>query len=105
MTSPSTPPPSGPDDPVLLRWRDRIRAADAAGAPLQLHGGGTKAFHGEAAVGERFDTREYRGIVAYEPTELVVTARCGTPPPSSRTAAGRRVLIACRGRRRGSSAC
>ncbi|MEI8303711.1 MAG: glycolate oxidase subunit GlcE [Burkholderiales bacterium] len=79
MTSPSTPPPSGPADPVLLRWRDRIRAADAAGAPLQLHGGATKAFHGEAAVGERFDTREYRGIVAYEPTELVVTARCGTP--------------------------
>ncbi|MBU6270072.1 MAG: glycolate oxidase subunit GlcE [Betaproteobacteria bacterium] len=79
MTSPSSPLPAGPADPVLLRWRDRIRAADAAGAPLQLHGGATKAFYGEPAVGDRFDTREYRGIVAYEPTELVVTARCGTP--------------------------
>jgi glycolate oxidase FAD binding subunit len=29
--------------------------------------------------GEILDTRSYAGIVAYEPTELVVTARCGTP--------------------------
>jgi glycolate oxidase FAD binding subunit len=26
-----------------------------------------------------FDTRSYHGIVDYEPSELVVTARCGTP--------------------------
>jgi glycolate oxidase FAD binding subunit len=25
------------------------------------------------------DTRAYRGVVSYEPTELVITARCGTP--------------------------
>jgi glycolate oxidase FAD binding subunit len=71
-----------PDDAarVLGEWRDRVRAADAAGQALELRGGGTKAFYGQApgAAGV-FDTRPYRGIVAFEPTELVVTARCGTP--------------------------
>ena len=64
---------------VLSEWRDRIRAADAAGTALELRGGGTKAFYGQAPRGEPFDTRAYRGIVSFEPTELVITARCGTP--------------------------
>src|SRR5690606_8582142 len=42
-------------------------------------GGGTKDFYGGALQGEPLDTREYRGIVGYEATELVITARCGTP--------------------------
>lgn len=64
---------------ALGRLVDRIRAAAADDAPLRLRGGGTKDFYGCAARGELLDTREYRGIVAYEPTELVITARCGTP--------------------------
>ena len=64
---------------VLSEWRDRILAASEAGRALELRGGGTKAFYGEAPRGEPFDTREYRGIVSFEPTELVITARCGTP--------------------------
>ena len=47
---------------VLSEWRDRIRAADAAGTALELRGGGTKAFYGQAPRGERFDTRAYREI-------------------------------------------
>jgi glycolate oxidase FAD binding subunit len=46
---------------------------------LRLRGGGTKDFYGQALEGEVLDTRDYTGIVAYEPTELVVTVRCGTP--------------------------
>jgi glycolate oxidase FAD binding subunit len=46
---------------------------------LRLRGGGTKDFYGNALRGDVLDTRSYAGIVAYEPTELVVTARCGTP--------------------------
>ncbi|GJI87834.1 glycolate oxidase subunit GlcE [Duganella hordei] len=57
----------------------RIRAAAAAGQPLRLRGGGTKDWYGQSLQGEVFDTRAYAGIVAYEPTELVITARCGTP--------------------------
>jgi glycolate oxidase FAD binding subunit len=60
-------------------FRERIRAAAAAGTPLRLRGGGTKDFYGDAGAGEILDTRPHAGIVAYEPTELYVTARCGTP--------------------------
>jgi len=64
---------------TLAALRDRIRAAHAARAPLRLRGGGSKDFYGEALRGEILDTREHRGIVSYEPSELVITARCGTP--------------------------
>ena len=49
------------------------------GAPLRIRGGGTKDFYGEALAGDVLDTRAYAGIVDYEPTELVITARAGTP--------------------------
>jgi len=66
-------------DAVLAQFRDRISAARAARTPLRLRGAGTKDFYGEQLVGEVFDTRSYAGIVSYEPSELVITARCGTP--------------------------
>jgi glycolate dehydrogenase FAD-binding subunit len=59
--------------------QERVRAAASRRAALRLRGGGTKDFYGNALRGEVLDTRSYAGIVAYEPTELVVTARCGTP--------------------------
>ena len=59
-------------------WSERIRAAASAGTPLRLQGAGTKAFYGEPANGELLDTRAHAGIVSYEPSELVLTARCGT---------------------------
>lgn len=64
---------------VIESFIARIAVAKASGAPLRLRGGGSKDWYGEAAAGELLDTRCYGGIVAYEPTELVVTARCGTP--------------------------
>ena len=63
---------------TLESLQQRIRDAAGRGAPLCLRGGGTKDFYGNAPRGELLDTRSYEGIVSYEPTELVVTARCGT---------------------------
>jgi glycolate oxidase FAD binding subunit len=60
-------------------FSDRIRAASAASTPLRLRGGGTKDWYGQALDGEVLDTRANSGIISYEPTELVITARCGTP--------------------------
>ncbi|WP_439850915.1 glycolate oxidase subunit GlcE [Pseudomonas syringae] len=47
--------------------------------PLRIQGGNSKAFLGRPVTGETLDTREHRGIVSYDPTELVITARAGTP--------------------------
>jgi glycolate oxidase FAD binding subunit len=58
---------------------DRIRAAAAAGTPLRIRGGGTKDFYGNTPTGQALDTRSLQGIVAYEPSELVMTASAGTP--------------------------
>ncbi len=58
---------------------DAVRQAGADGRVLRLRGGGSKDFWGQSLTGEVLDTRAYRGIVSYEPSELVVTVRCGTP--------------------------
>lgn len=59
--------------------QERIREAAGRGAALRICGGGSKAFYGNAVGGEPLDARVHAGIVAYEPTELVLTARGGTP--------------------------
>lgn len=64
---------------IAQQFQDRIRAATAARTPLRFRGGGSKDWYGQALHGEVFDTRAYAGVVAYEPTELVITVRCGTP--------------------------
>jgi glycolate oxidase FAD binding subunit len=66
-------------DPTLQHWTERIRAAAADHTPLRIRGGGSKDFYGQSLHGEVLDTRVYSGIVSYEPSELVVTVRAGTP--------------------------
>jgi glycolate oxidase FAD binding subunit len=67
------------DSDIVASWAERIRAATAARRTLRLRGGGTKDWYGQALEGEILDTRAWRGIVAYDPAELVLTARAGTP--------------------------
>jgi len=45
---------------------------------LRIRGSGSKDFYGNETQGELLDTRSHAGVVSYEPTELVLTARCGT---------------------------
>ena len=63
---------------MIETLQHRIREAAQRRSPLRVRGGGTKDFYGNALHGEILDTRGYAGIVAYEPTELVVSAKCGT---------------------------
>jgi glycolate oxidase FAD binding subunit len=64
---------------VINRFAETIARAVADRAPLRLRGGGTKDFYGARLDGRVLDTRAFHGVVNYEPTELVVTARAGTP--------------------------
>jgi len=64
---------------TLNSLSEKIREAASGRRPRRIRGGGSKDFYGNPPRGETLDTRAYAGIVAYEPTELVVTARCGTP--------------------------
>jgi glycolate oxidase FAD binding subunit len=64
---------------AIQQFRETIVAASAKKTALRIRGGGSKDWYGQALQGEILDTRNYAGIVAYDPTELVITARCGTP--------------------------
>jgi len=70
--------------PALAPLVELVRSASVNRTPLRVRGGDTKAFHGPAAHGVAagatvLDTRDLSGVVAYEPTELVITALAGTP--------------------------
>jgi len=66
-------------DTALRHLTDRIVAASADGTPLRIRGGGSKDFYGQSLQGEVLETQPLRGIISYEPSELVVTVRAGTP--------------------------
>lgn len=74
----------------MQQFRDRIAAAGADNGNLCIRGAGTKDWYGQMLQGESLDMRSYNGIVAYDPTELVITARCGTPLPEIETALAER---------------
>ena len=66
-------------DPAVTSLSDRVRAASASGTALRIRGGASKEFYGEPSQGELLDTRGITGVTSYEPSELVVTVRAGTP--------------------------
>lgn len=64
---------------IVEHFQETVRAAARDQCPLRIRGGGTKDWYGQRLDGDILATRDYTGIVDYEPTELVITARCGTP--------------------------
>ena len=50
-----------------------------ARTPLRVQGGASKDFIGTGLTGDVLSTQGLQGILSYEPTELVVTVRAGTP--------------------------
>ncbi|KGF64625.1 glycolate oxidase subunit GlcE [Pseudomonas lutea] len=58
---------------------EQVNQAIQLALPLRIQGANSKAFLGREVAGERLDTRAHCGIVSYDPTELVITARAGTP--------------------------
>ena len=60
-------------------FREQILAAAKNKTPLSIEGGGTKSWYGNPNSFAKLDTRPYSGILEYQPEELVITARTGTP--------------------------
>ncbi len=58
---------------------EQVNRAIHSALPLRIQGANSKAFLGREVAGEVLDTRRHCGIVTYDPTELVITARAGTP--------------------------
>lgn len=70
-----TPFPAADLTPALA---EQVRSAAARRTPLNIIGGNSKAFYGRPASGEPLKLDGHSGILEYEPTELVLTARSGT---------------------------
>lgn len=58
---------------------ERVREADRDRTPLRILGGDTKAFYGRPVEGRPLSTTGHRGITDYDPVELIVSVRAGTP--------------------------
>lgn len=67
-----------PDQDNSVAIQQQVRAAIDAVTPLNICAGNSKNFYGNPAQGETLDVSLHKGIVSYEPTELVITARCGS---------------------------
>lgn len=71
---------------------DCVRAARAARAPLRIIGGGTRQAIGRpVAAAGALSLRALSGVTLYEPGEMVIAAKAGTPLPEIEA------LIAARG--------
>ncbi|HKQ24682.1 MAG TPA: glycolate oxidase subunit GlcE [Burkholderiales bacterium] len=64
---------------VIQQFSETIRKAATEHTHVRIRGSGAKDFYGLALIGDVLDTRPFTGIVEYESTELVLTARAGTP--------------------------
>ncbi len=69
-----------PDTATEQTIVDQVNAARSAGTTLAIHGSKTKAFYGNPVQADaELDCSAHRGVIAYEPTELAITVRAGTP--------------------------
>ncbi|OZB73257.1 MAG: glycolate oxidase subunit GlcE [Thiomonas sp. 14-64-326] len=73
-------------DDLIPLWQDLVREAASRGERIRIHGGGSKApwwaaaqHSGVDAAEHTLDATQLSGITHFEPTELVITARAGTP--------------------------
>ena len=68
-----------PSNAQINVFREQILNAAQNKTPLSIEGGGTKSWYGNPNNYTKLDTRSYSGILEYQPEELVITARAGTP--------------------------
>jgi glycolate oxidase FAD binding subunit len=58
---------------------EQVKNAHDNQSPLQIMGSGSKSFYGRNINAIPLSVAAYSGVINYEPSELVITARAGTP--------------------------
>jgi glycolate oxidase FAD binding subunit len=77
--TPNPSPQEGGEHDLTASLAEQIRAAVANRSALRIVGGDTKAFYGRQTTGAPLRLAGHAGIIAYDPSELVIVARAGTP--------------------------
>jgi glycolate oxidase FAD binding subunit len=73
-------PPSTPGDPaheIIQSLQEQVREAARRKTSLKIRGAGSKGFLGRRSAGRTLDVSVLTGVIDYQPTELVITARAG----------------------------
>lgn len=63
---------------MIKQLQAQVLDAGTQQLPLRIQGGGSKSFLGREPVGELLNIGAYKGIISYNPVELVLTAKAGT---------------------------
>ena len=64
---------------ALDEFREKIVFAREQHQTINIQGGQTKHWYGDTPTGIALSTLSYQGIIDYQPEELVITVRAGTP--------------------------
>ncbi len=67
-----------PEKDIAEALAGEVEQAFRDRAALCIRGSGSKDFLGREPAGRKLDVSRHRGVISYEPTELVLTARSGT---------------------------
>lgn len=66
------------DTDIAVTLCEQVKQACETGTALSIRGSGSKGFYGRPCEGRPLEAGGHRGIISYEPTELVIRARAGT---------------------------
>lgn len=64
---------------IIEQFATQIQQAGKDKKKINISGGQSKSWYGDTPQGDILSTKEYQGIIDYQPEELVITVRAGTP--------------------------
>lgn len=69
------------DQDLSAQLQEQVLQARSEGQKLDIRGGNSKSFYGlqQRPQAQALEVNQHRGVVNYQPAELVLTARAGTP--------------------------
>ncbi len=74
------------DQDIQKQLREQVLESLDTNTPMAISGSGSKSFLGRRIEATSLNVSDHRGILSYDPAELVLTARAGTPLDEIETA-------------------